>query len=94
MICLNERDWRLSEFLRSEWSSEDQARAASSPYNITGFPAQVGEQEGNASACVLELLRWRAGFLEHHLSDVWDVMGEPTLGLDECNAVTRFLAPL
>ena len=93
MSCLNVRDWPLSDSCDPNGRAMIKLARRAHLYNITGFPAQVGEQEGNASACVLELLRWRAGLLDY-LSDVWDVMGEPALGLDECNAVTRFFEPI
>ncbi len=38
------------------------------------------------------LLHWRAGLLDW-VADVWDVIGEPALDLDECRALERLLTP-
>jgi hypothetical protein len=83
----------LVQFLRSEWSSEDQVSAAMSPYNVHAFPAETAGAERCASARVLEMLRWRAGFVDY-LSDVWDVIDEPALTPDECWTVGAFLRPI
>jgi hypothetical protein len=80
-------------FLGAEWSTKEQDWAARSPYSISRFPDEIRDHLGNGPASVLHVLQWRAGLVDY-LSDVWDVIGEPSLSLDECNALTRFLFPL
>jgi hypothetical protein len=80
-------------FLESKWSDNVRLYAATSPYNIGPFAEQALATEGDASAHVLEVLRWRAAVVDY-LSDVWDVLGEPDLDIKECNAMGEFLWPV
>lgn len=78
----------LLSFLQSGSPLLDKLRGAGSPYNVQAFPEEEIVTGGVQSA--MAILRWRAGFVDY-LSDVWDVMGEPALDLDECELVQRFL---
>ena len=83
----------LATFLASSWTQEVTQYAVRSPYNIRAFPGTALEAVSHPKVdLVLEVLRWRAGVADY-LSDVWDVMGEPELELDECLAISRFLDP-
>ena len=83
----------LATFLASDWTPEMTAYAARSPYNISAFPASALQAVSNPTMeSVSEVLRWRAGVVDY-LSDVYDVIGEPLLDLDECIAMNQFLRP-
>ena len=84
----------LATFLASNWSPGMTDYAAQSPYNISAFPASALETVANPTTePVLDVLRWRAGLVDY-LSDVWDVIGEPFLELEECGAIGSFLDPV
>jgi hypothetical protein len=83
----------LETFLASEWPKSMKNYAIQSPYNITSFPLSATEVAANSTVeSVLEVIRWRAGVVDY-LDDVWDVIGDPFLNLDECQALDRFLHP-
>jgi hypothetical protein len=84
----------LETFLASEWPKSMKNYAIQSPYNITSFPLSATEVAANSTVeSVLEVIRWRAGVVDY-LDDVWDVIGDPFLNLDECQALDRFLHPI
>jgi hypothetical protein len=81
----------LETFLSSSWPEEMTRYAANSPYSLACFPDAVPtEAPASAWQIVRDALRWRAGIVDY-LSDVWDVMGEPSLDMDECTAIGLFL---
>ncbi|HXJ61545.1 MAG TPA: hypothetical protein VNU68_33295 [Verrucomicrobiae bacterium] len=81
----------LETFLSSSWSESMTEDATRSPYNLTCFPAAASETApGPDRQTLLQILQWRAGIVDY-LGDVWDVVGEPRLDLDECTAVELFL---
>jgi len=87
------REW-LGQLLAGEWPDEVRRWALQSPYHLTPFPTGVLEPAAAASLdSALGVLRWRAG-VEDFLSDIWDVIGEPLLDLDECNAIGAFFRPI
>src|SRR5262245_49664279 len=84
----------LTVLLSSEWDPATLKWAADSSYNIAPFPTlpTIGHQDDPMSS-VMEVLQWRAAAADY-LSDVWDVLGKPTLELPECRAMSRFLQPV
>ncbi len=83
----------LVTFLAESWSEATSLWAAQSPYNVSAFPISGLEADKMSTVdSILKILRWRAG-LEDCLSDIWDVIGEPALDLDECDAIGQFLRP-
>jgi len=84
---------KLIEFLRPEWSAEMQGHVTRSPYNICAFPLDALSVPRNTLESVLDVLRWRAGLVDY-LADVWDVIGEPELDMDECSGLAEFLTPV
>ena len=86
------REW-LERLLADNWPDGLRQWALHSPYNLNPFPARALEGEvTSALDTALEVLRWRAG-VEDFLSDIWDVVCEPLLDLDECGAIGAFLRP-
>ena len=84
----------LATCLSSQWPENMSAWAKQSPYNLNPFPAPALEAVSPPSlALVLDVLRWRACVMDM-LSDIWDVIGEPWLDLDECMAMEQFLYPV
>lgn len=84
----------LATFLASAWTQQMTAYANKSPYNISAFPAETLEARVKpAVEAMFEVLRWRASVVDY-LSDVWDVIGEPFLDIEECNTITEFLDPV
>lgn len=83
----------LAACLASAWSQNMTAWATQSPYNFGAFPAPALDAATQSSMdLVLNVLRWRAGLIDM-LSDIWDVLDEPELDLDECMAIGQFLHP-
>ncbi|HTL58537.1 MAG TPA: hypothetical protein VL361_22810 [Candidatus Limnocylindrales bacterium] len=67
--------------------------AVQCPYNIAPFPIAALEQaQQGSSDLATHVLRWRAAVIDC-LSDIWDVIGEPLLDLNECCALGLFLNP-
>jgi len=84
----------LTTFLTVGWSEHMTRWAVQSPYNVSAFPASALEASSvSAVELTLELLRWRAG-MHDYLDDIWDVIGEPELDWEECNAIREFLRPI
>src|SRR6266446_4324310 len=83
----------LATFLASSWTQGVTQNAAQSPYNTRAFPGTALEAVSHPNVdLVLAVLRWRAGVVDY-LSDIWDVIGEPELDVDECGAIEQFLRP-
>jgi hypothetical protein len=83
----------LATFMQVEWPEEMTRYAVHCPYNISAFPARALEPARTPNLeDVMEVLRWRAA-VEDYLGDIWDVMGDPFLGFDECIAIGQFLSP-
>ena len=84
----------LAVLLGTEWNVGTRKWVADSSYNLAPFPPipSHGHVDEPMSA-VMEVLRWRAAVADY-LSDVWDVLGEPALGLEECNVMSAFLRPI
>jgi hypothetical protein len=83
----------LDTFLASDWTEQTTQWAAQSAYNLRPFPA--GALEAGIESplnLMLEVLRWRAA-VSDCLSDIWDVIGDPYLDLDECMTIGQFLQP-
>ncbi len=78
----------LALLLGTDWDAGTREWAAGSVYNIAPFPANTNDP----MISVMEVLRWRAAAADY-LSDVWDVLGKPTLELEECRAMSAFLNP-
>ena len=91
---LSERAKRALEcFLSTSWDQGTNDYAEQSPYNIAPFPIAALEhaQQGSLDLAT-QVLLWRAAVIDY-LSDIWDVIGEPLLDMDECWALGLFLNP-
>jgi hypothetical protein len=82
----------LYHFLKPAWTEPELEAGLRSPYSVAPFPIDALEGPLDPRESVLEILRWRAGFVDW-ISDIWDVAGEPELDLFECRAIERFLTP-
>ena len=84
----------LATFLADRWTEGMTDYVSQSPYNISPFPASALEGASNPPMeSVFEILQWRAAVVDY-LSDVWDVIGDPFLDIDECGAIDKFLRPV
>jgi len=82
----------LATFLSSSWSESMTDYAMHSPYNLGCFPAAASQTTPVPDRhTLLQVLRWRAGTVDY-LGDVWDVVLEPRLDLEECIAIELFLS--
>lgn len=80
-------------FLSTSWSENMTRYAIQSAYSLAPFPATALESAPAPDVkTVLQVLRWRAGTIDY-LDDVWDVVDEPYLDLEECIVIGRFLGP-
>jgi hypothetical protein len=81
----------LETFFALSWSDAMTRYAIQSPYNLMAFPTPALKSTPATNIqTVLQVLRWRAGVTDY-LDDVWDVVNEPSLDMDECTAIDRFL---
>lgn len=83
---------RLAVFLRAGWDAKTRHWANASGYGLTPFPAGSSRREDPMQA-VLEALHWRSAVVQY-LTEVWDVLGKPELGIGECAAIGMFMRPV
>jgi hypothetical protein len=83
----------LFTFLLQKWPSGMTSYAGQSPYNISPFPtAALQNSEDSLKDRMLEILYWRAAVIDY-LGDVWDVLGDPELNVEECLSIERLFRP-
>jgi hypothetical protein len=80
--------------LNTTWPEDLTEFAIRSPYNIFPFPdvTHFAKKFGldKAKSIVINILKWRASLVDM-LSDMWDVIGEPTLDLDKCRFIENLI---
>jgi hypothetical protein len=80
--------------LAGEWDAGTTRWARDSSYNIAPFPAvPPSGPVDDPMGMVMDVLRWRAAVADY-LSDVWDVLGKPSLEFVECSAMRDLVQPV